>query len=163
MDSKKTIKPGDVKRTWFLVDAKGKVLGRLATQVAKILQGKHRPYYTPHWDMGDFVVVINAKDVAATGKKEKQKVYYRHSGYPGALRKETLEELRKRRPTEIVRRAVTGMMPKNKLARQMMKKLYVYAGEEHPHQDKELKELMITVENAKVKSQKSNLQRKSQN
>lgn len=138
---KKTLKPNEIKREWFLVDARGKVLGRLASQIAKILQGKHKAYYTPHWDMGDYVVVTNAKDVAVTGQKEKKKVYYRHSGYPGGLKEERLEELRKRRPEEITHRAVKGMMPKNRLSQVMMKKLYVYAGSEHPYGDKEFKKL----------------------
>lgn len=138
---KRNLKPNEIERTWYLVDAKGKVLGRLSSQIARVLQGKHRPYYTPYWDMGDNIVVVNAKDVAVTGNKEKQKLYYHHSGYPGGLRKQTLAELRKRRPTEILRRAVLGMMPKNKLAREMMKKLFIYAGSEHPHKDKKFKEL----------------------
>lgn len=138
---KKNIKPTEITRSWYLVDARGQVLGRMSTSIAKILQGKHRAYYTPYWDMGDYVVVVNAKDVAVTGKKEKQKIYYRHSGFPGGLKKESLEGLRKRRPTEIIKRAVVGMMPKNRLAKQMMKKLFVYAGSEHPHGDKEFKKL----------------------
>ena len=138
---KKSVKPEEITRSWYLIDAKGKILGRISSQIAKILQGKHKAYYTPYWDMGDFVVVINAKSIAVTGKKEKQKIYYRHSGYPGGLKEETLEQLRKRRPTEIIKRAVAGMMPKNRLARVMMKKLYIYEGSEQPHKDKDFKKL----------------------
>lgn len=137
------IKPENIARSWYLVDAKDKILGRISSQIAKILQGKHRPYYTPFWDMGDFVVVINAEKVCVTGKKEKDKIYYRHTGFPGGLKQETLGDLRKRRPEEIIRRAVKGMMPKNKLARQMMKKLYIYKGKEHPYKEKEFKKLEI--------------------
>ncbi len=133
---KKSVKPEEITRSWYIVDAKGKILGRISNQIARILQGKHKAYYTPYWDMGDFVVVINAKNIAVTGRKEKQKIYYRHSGYAGALKEETLGQLRKRRPTEIIKRAVKGMMPKNRLARVMMKKLYIYEGNEHPYTDK---------------------------
>jgi len=153
----KKTKPNEIERTWYFVDAKGEVLGRLASEIAKILQGKHRPYYTPHWDMGDYVVIINAKDIAVTGRKEEQKKYYHHSGYPGGLKQETLEESRQRRPTEIINRAVKGMMPKNKLAKQMMKKLFVYVGNEHPHGNKELKNLKTqNLKNQREKSKKKN-------
>lgn len=138
---KKNLKPDDITRSWYLIDAKGKILGRLATRIARILQGKHKAYYVPHWDMGDYIVVVNAKDIAVTGKKEKDKIYYRHTGYPGGLKEETLGSLRKRRPKEILRRAVKGMLPKNRLAKQMMKKLHVYAESKHPHGNKKFKEL----------------------
>ncbi|HEX68470.1 MAG TPA: 50S ribosomal protein L13 [bacterium] len=121
-------------RKWYLIDAKGKILGRLASKIALILQGKHKPYYTPHLDVGDYVVVINAKDVKLTGKKEKEKKYYWHSGYVGGLKVRTAEELRAKKPEELIIHAVRGMLPKNSLGRKMLKKLKVYAGNEHPHQ-----------------------------
>ena len=117
----------------MLVDASGKTLGRLATQIADILRGKRKPEYTPHIDTGDFVVVINARDVAVTGNKREQKRYYRHSGYPGGLRSRTLGEQLERRPEEVIRRAVRGMLPRNRLARRQITKLKVYAGPDHPH------------------------------
>lgn len=129
-------KPSEIKRKWHLVDAEGQVLGRLASRVTQLLLGKHKPYYVSHLDGGDFVVVINAKKVQITGSKPKDKKYYRHSGYPGGLKTESFEELVSRRPTEVVRRAVWGMMPKNRLSRQMMKKLRVYADDKQPHGDK---------------------------
>lgn len=125
-----------VERRWYLVDAKDQILGRLATKVARLLSGKEKVAYVPYLDAGDYVVVINAVEVAVTGKKEKQKTYYRHSGYPGGLRAETLGELRERRPEEIIRRAVKGMLPKNKLQKSMLRRLYVFAGAEHSFKDK---------------------------
>ena len=125
--------PSDRERSWVLVDASGKTLGRLATQIADILRGKRKPEYTPHIDTGDFVVVINARDVAVTGNKREQKRYYRHSGYPGGLRSRTLGEQLERRPEEVIRRAVRGMLPRNRLARRQITKLQVYAGPDHPH------------------------------
>ena len=125
-----------VKRSWHLVDAKDQILGRLATKIARLLSGKDKVEYVPHLDVGDHVVVVNAKEVAVTGKKEKEKIYYRHSGYPGGLKAETLRELRKRRPEEIIRRAVKGMLPKNKLQKSMLKRLHIFAGKEHPYQDR---------------------------
>jgi large subunit ribosomal protein L13 len=125
--------PTDRERSWVLVDASGKTLGRLATQIADILRGKRKPEYTPHIDTGDFVVVINARDVAVTGNKREQKRYYRHSGYPGGLRSRTLGEQLERRPEEVIRRAVRGMLPRNRLARRQITKLKVYAGPDHPH------------------------------
>jgi large subunit ribosomal protein L13 len=127
-------KPGEVERRWYVVDADGKTLGRLATQVADTLRGKGKPQYTPHVDTGDFVVVVNAEKVRVTGNKLDQKRYYRHSGYPGGLRSRTLREQLDRGPTEVIRKAVRGMLPKNRLARQQLTKLKVYAGPEHPHQ-----------------------------
>ncbi len=126
-------KPGEVERRWYVVDAEGKTLGRLATQIADTLRGKGKPQYTPHVDTGDFVVVVNAEKVVLTGKKLDDKVYYRHSGYPGGLRERTAREELARRPTEVLRRAVKGMLPKNRLARQQINKLKIYAGPEHPH------------------------------
>jgi len=128
-------KAKEVKRSWHLIDAKGRILGRLASEAAQILMGKGKSNYAPYLDMGDYVVVINAKEVAVTGKKEKQKVYRRYTGYPSGLREERLEELRKRRPEEVVRHAVKGMLPKSKLGRRMITRLYVYAGAEHPHRN----------------------------
>jgi large subunit ribosomal protein L13 len=126
-------KPTDRERNWLLVDANGKTLGRLATQLADVLRGKRKPEYTPHIDTGDFVVVINAEKIAVTGKKRTDKRYYRHSGYPGGLRSRSFEEMLARRPEEIIRIAVKGMMPRNRLARKQLTKLKVYAGPEHPH------------------------------
>jgi len=126
-------KPGEITREWYLVDAEGKTLGRLATQIADTLRGKRKPQYTPHVDTGDFVVVVNAEKIAVTGNKLDQKKYYRHSGYPGGLRERTLREQLDRRPTEVLRVAVKGMLPKNRLARQQITKLKIYAGPEHPH------------------------------
>jgi len=125
--------PTDRERSWVLVDASGKTLGRLATQIADILRGKRKPEYTPHIDTGDFVVVINAREVAVTGNKREQKRYYRHSGYPGGLRSRTLGEQLERRPEEVIRRAVRGMLPRNRLSRRQITKLKVYAGPDHPH------------------------------
>ena len=126
--------PIDRERNWLLVDAEGQTLGRLATQIADALRGKRKPTYTPHVDTGDFVVVVNAEKVAVTGKKLDEKRYYRHSGYPGGLRSRTLREQLDRRPGEVVRIAVKGMLPRNRLARRQITKLKVYAGPEHPHQ-----------------------------
>jgi large subunit ribosomal protein L13 len=127
-------KPGEITREWYLVDAEGKTLGRLATQIADTLRGKRKPQFTPHVDTGDFVIVVNAEKVHVTGNKLDQKRYYRHSGYPGGLRSRTLREQLERRPTEVLRVAVKGMLPKNRLARQQITKLKIYAGPEHPHE-----------------------------
>ena len=127
-------KPGEVTREWYLVDAEGKTLGRLATQIADTLRGKRKPQFTPHVDTGDFVIVVNAEKIQVTGNKLDQKRYYRHSGYPGGLRSRTLREQLDRRPTEVLRVAVKGMLPKNRLARQQITKLKIYAGPEHPHE-----------------------------
>ena len=124
----------EVKRKWYLIDAEGQILGRLAVKIAKILAGKEKPIYTPHLDVGDFVIVINAEKIKVTGNKEQKKIYYHHSGYPGGLRKKTYEELLKEKPQLIIKEAVKGMLPKSKLGRQMFKKLKVYKGIEHPHQ-----------------------------
>ena len=127
-------KPGEIARDWYLVDAEGKTLGRLATQIAERLRGKGKTVFTPHVDTGDFVVVVNAEKIQVTGNKLDQKRYYRHSGYPGGLRSRTLREQLERRPTEVLRVAVKGMLPKNRLARQQITKLKIYAGPEHPHE-----------------------------
>jgi large subunit ribosomal protein L13 len=135
MNTSKTwnAKPGDVTREWYVVDAEGQTLGRLATRIADVLRGKTKPQYTPHVDTGDFVVVVNAEKIGVTGKKLDQKRYYRHSGYPGGLRSRTLREQLERRPTEVLRKAVKGMLPKNRLASAQLTKLKIYAGPEHPH------------------------------
>jgi large subunit ribosomal protein L13 len=126
-------RPLEVERKWYVIDAEGRILGRLASEIAKVLRGKNKPQYTPHVDVGDFVVVVNADRVVVTGKKAEQKVYRRHSGYPGGLKTRSYEQMMERRPEEILRKAVYGMMPKNRLARQQMRKLKIYAGPEHPH------------------------------
>jgi len=128
-----TAKPREIEQTWYLVDAEGRTMGRLATQIAELLRGKGKPQYTPHIDTGDFVVVVNAEKVRVTGNKLEQKVYYRHSGYPGGLRERTLAEQLARRPEEVLRRAVRGMLPKNRLAAAQLRKLRIYAGPDHPH------------------------------
>lgn len=127
-------KPQEVERKWYVIDAEGRNLGRMASEVASILRGKKKPTFTPHVDCGDYVIVINAEKVAVTGKKRQEKIYKRHTGYPGGLREVSFEELMEKHPTEAVRHAVKGMMPKGKLGRQMFKKLKVYAGPEHEHQ-----------------------------
>jgi large subunit ribosomal protein L13 len=127
-------KPGEITREWYVVDAEGKTLGRLATQIADVLRGKRKAAYTPHVDTGDFVVVVNAEKIAVTGSKLDDKMYYRHSGYPGGLKARPLREQLERRPTEVLRKAVKGMLPKNRLARQQLGKLKIYAGPEHPHE-----------------------------
>jgi large subunit ribosomal protein L13 len=126
-------KPGEIERHWYVVDAEAKTLGRLATQIADVLRGKGKAAYTPHIDTGDFVVVVNAEKIHVTGQKLDQKLYYHHSGYPGGLRTRTLREQLDRRPEEVLRKAVKGMLPKNKLASAQLRKLKVYAGPEHPH------------------------------
>jgi large subunit ribosomal protein L13 len=130
-------------RNWLVVDANGQTLGRLATQLADALRGKRKPEYTPHIDTGDFVVVINAEKIKVTGKKLEDKRYWRHSGYPGGIRSRTLGELLEQRPEEVIRKAVKGMLPRNRLARQQLRKLKVYAGPEHPHQAQQPKTLEI--------------------
>jgi large subunit ribosomal protein L13 len=136
-------KPGEIEREWFLVDADGQTLGRLATRIADTLRGKGKPQYTPHVDTGDFVVVVNAEKIAVTGSKLDTKIYYRHSGYPGGIRSRTLREQLERRPTEVLRKAVKGMLPKNKLASAQLTKLKVYAGPDHPHAAQDPKPLEV--------------------
>jgi large subunit ribosomal protein L13 len=125
--------PETRERNWLVVDASGQTLGRLATQIADTLRGKRKPEYTPHCDVGDFVIVVNAEKVAVTGNKREDKLYHRHSGYPGGLRTRTLAEMLERRPEEVIRKAVKGMLPRNRLARQQLRKLKIYAGPDHPH------------------------------
>ncbi len=137
--------PENRQRDWVVVDAAGQTLGRLATQIADRLRGKFKPEYTPHCDVGDFVIVINAEKIAVTGKKRTDKLYHRHSGYPGGLRTRTLQEMLDRRPEEVIRKAVKGMLPRNRLARQQLAKLKIYAGPEHPHAAQQPTELEITT------------------
>ena len=125
--------PSTRERNWLVVDANGQTLGRLATQIADALRGKRKPEYTPHCDTGDFVIVVNAEKISVTGNKRTEKRYYRHSGYPGGLRSRTLEEMLQRRPEEVIRKAVKGMLPRNRLGRAQLTKLKVYAGPDHPH------------------------------
>jgi large subunit ribosomal protein L13 len=127
-------RPSSVERKWHLIDAEGQTLGRLAAEIACLLRGKNKPQYTPHIDTGDFVVVVNADRVVVTGKKAEQKVYRRHTGYPGSLREMSYEQMLERKPTEILRKAVRRMMPKTRLGRQQLRKLKIYAGPEHPHE-----------------------------
>lgn len=129
-----TPKAAEIERQWWVVDAEGLPLGRLSTEVATLLRGKHKPSYAPHLDTGDHVIVVNADKVAVSSDKSRTKIYYRHSGFPGGLKAESFEALRERRPEAIVERAVRGMLPKNRLGRQMGRKLKVYAGPDHPHQ-----------------------------
>jgi large subunit ribosomal protein L13 len=135
--------PLDRERNWLLVDAEGQTLGRLATQIADALRGKRKPTYTPHVDTGDFVVVINAEKISVTGQKREEKMYYRHSGYPGGLKKRSLNDMLERRPEEVIRLAVRGMLPKNRLARKQLTKLKIYAGPEHPHEAQKPQKLEI--------------------
>jgi large subunit ribosomal protein L13 len=138
-------KPGEIARNWYLVDADGQTLGRLATQIADTLRGKGKPQYTPHVDTGDFVIVVNAEKIHVTGQKLDQKLVYRHSGYPGGLKSRTLREQLERRPTEVLRKAVKGMLPHNRLARQQINKLKIYAGPEHPHESQAPKPLPLVA------------------
>jgi large subunit ribosomal protein L13 len=127
-------KKEELEHQWYLVNAEGKILGRLATKLADLLRGKTKPIFSPHLDTGDFVVVVNAKKVTLSGKKMKNKIYYRHTGYPGGIKEMTAEKLLAKKPTEMIRMAVKGMLPKNSLGRQMLRKLKVYAGPNHPHE-----------------------------
>jgi len=136
-------KPDEVQREWFVVDASGKTLGRLATEVARILRGKHKPTYSPMIDAGDYVIVVNAEKVRVTGRKLTQKFYYRHSGYPGGFKQISLGDMLARHPTRVIEYAVRGMLPKNALGRRMFKKLKVYAGPDHPHQAQNPKPLEL--------------------
>jgi len=137
------LKKEDVKRDWYIVDAAGKTLGRLATEIAKILMGKHKVTYTPHVDNGDFVIVINADKIHVTGKKLDKKIYYKHTGYFGHLKEETLRQKLQKKPEELIYLAVKGMLPKNKLRKEMLKRLKVYAGPEHPHKAQNPKPLEV--------------------
>lgn len=136
-------KKEDVQKDWYVVDLEDKVLGRAATEIARVLRGKHKAIYTPSVDTGDFVIVLNAEKVRLTGNKLNQKKYYRHSGYTGSLKAITADKLLEKAPEELIRRAVKGMLPKNKLGRQMYRKLKVYCGADHPHQAQQPKELQV--------------------
>jgi large subunit ribosomal protein L13 len=136
-------KPGDIEDNWFLIDAEDKILGRLASETAKILRGKHKPQYTPHVNCGDHVVVINADKIRVTGKKSLQKLYHRHSGWPGGLKTIVFRDLQKKFPERIIHLAVKGMLPKNSLGRAMARKLRVYAGPEHPHESQKPETLEV--------------------
>ncbi len=135
--------PDNRQREWLLIDAEGQTLGRLATQIAVILRGKNKPDFTPHVDTGDFVIVVNAEKIRVTGDKLNSKVYWRHSGYPGGIRSRTLGEMLERQPEEVIRRAVKGMLPRNRLARQQLLKLKVYEGPDHPHEAQSPKKIEV--------------------
>jgi large subunit ribosomal protein L13 len=137
------VKAGEIKREWYVVDAEGQTLGRLAAKIAPILKGKHKPTYTPHLDCGDFVIVVNAEKVRVTGRKPDQKMYYHHSGYPGGIRRTDLRDQLARHPESVLEEAVRGMLPKNRLGRRMVKKLKVYAGASHPHEAQQPKALEL--------------------
>lgn len=136
-------KPAEVKRDWYVVDAQGQTLGRLSTEIARRLRGKHKAEFTPHVDTGDYIVVINAEKVAVTGRKTKQKMYHRHTGYPGGLKSMSFEKMIDHKPERVIELAVKGMIPRNPLGRTMLKKLKVYAGVDHPHTAQQPKELKI--------------------
>jgi large subunit ribosomal protein L13 len=137
------VKVSDIEREWFVVDATGQTLGRLASKIAGILKGKHKVTYSPHLDVGDYVVVVNADKIHVTGRKMDQKMYYRHTGYPGGIRQATLRQQLDRHPTFALKAAVKGMLPKNRLGRAMVRKLKVYAGSDHPHQAQQPKPLEL--------------------
>jgi len=147
MKTNKTFSPKapDISRDWWVVDATDLPLGRLASEVAQLIRGKHKPVWAPHVDVGDYVIVVNADRVAVTSQKSREKIYYRHSGYPGGLKAESFERLRDRRPEAIIERAVRGMLPKNRLGRQMATKLKVYAGADHPHEAQQPKSLELDI------------------
>ncbi len=137
----KSIQEEELQRDWYVVDAQGQTLGRLASQIATVLRGKHKPTYTPHTDCGDYVIIVNADKIHVTGQKMTQKMYYRHSGYPGGLKEVMLRDQLQKFPDRVLEQAVRGMLPKNKLGRRMFKKLKIYAGPNHPHQAQQPKEL----------------------
>ena len=138
-----TAKTAEIEREWYVVDAEGQTLGRLASRIAPIIKGKHKPIYTPHLDCGDYVIVINADKVRVTGQKMEQKFYYRHSGYPGGIKSISLRDQLAKYPERVLQSAVKGMLPKNKLGRRMIKKLKVYAGDSHPHEAQQPKPLEL--------------------
>lgn len=152
MTNNKTYSPksSEIERSWWVVDASDLPLGRLASEIAQVLRGKNKPIFAPHVDCGDFVVVINAEKVAVTSNKSQGKIYYRHSGYPGGIKAETFENLLERRPEAVIERAVTGMLPKNKLGRQMARKLKVYAGSEHEHAAQQPQPLEFKIRKVEV-------------
>jgi len=134
MNKTHVVKVSDIERAWYVVDAEGLTLGRLATKIATVLKGKHKPIYSPHLDVGDYVIVVNAEKIAVSGRKMDQKTYYWHTGYPGGIRSRNLRDQLERHPTAALKAAVKGMLPKNRLGRRMLGKLKVYAGPDHPHQ-----------------------------
>ena len=138
-------RPGEVPRAWYVVDAEGLVLGRLATRIATVLRGKHKPQFTPHVDTGDFVIVINADKIVLTGRKLDQKHYHRYSGYPGGLNSQPARVVLAKDPDRVIRHAVKGMLPKNRLSRQLIKKLKVYAGPDHPHEAQQPQPLPVNI------------------
>ena len=138
-----TARAEDMEREWFLVNAEGKTLGRLASEIAQVLRGKHKPIYTPHLDCGDYVIVVNAEKVRVTGRKLDQKMYYRHTGYPGGIKSISLRNQLQKHPERVLQAAVRGMLPKNRLGRKMLKKLKVYAGDSHPHKAQQPKSLEL--------------------
>ena len=144
-----TPKKSEIERTWHLVDAEGLVLGRMATEVAKILRGKHKPTYAPHIDTGDHVIVINADKVVLTSGKSERKIVYLHTGFPGGIKSDSYEELLAKKPADIVRQSIRGMIPKNRLGRQQLSKLQVYAGPSHPHQAQ--KPITLEIDHARAK------------
>lgn len=137
------VRASEIQKDWWLIDASEQTLGRLATEIARILRGKHKPTFTPHLDMGDFVVIVNAEKVAVTGNKERQKIYRKHSGFPGGMRETKLSEMRSKHPDRIIQEAVKGMLPHTSLGRAQIKKLKIYAGAEHPHAAQQPKELTL--------------------
>lgn len=137
-------KPGDVDRQWYVVDAAGQTLGRLATKIAAVLRGKHKPTFTPHLDTGDYVIVVNADKIVVTGRKMTDKVYYRHTGYPGGLRETNLQTMLQKKPEKVIELAVWGMLPHNRLGRRLIRKLHVYAGDKHPHEAQRPTTLVIS-------------------
>ena len=139
----KSLRKEDVERDWYIIDATGKPVGRICTTIATMLRGKHKPSFTPHVDNGDYIIVVNAEKVHFSGDKWRQKEYLRYSGYPGGLKRRTAQEQKEKRPSAIIEKAVKGMLPKNRLGRQMFKKLFVYAGSEHPHSAQQPKDLNI--------------------
>lgn len=147
-------KPDELTRDWYIVDAEGQTLGRLASQIAQVLRGKHKPTFTPHVDMGDFVIVINAEKIGVSGRKEDQKLYRHHSGYPGGFKTENLKHLRARRPEAIVERAVRGMLPHSRLGDRQITKLKVYVGADHPHAAQQPKPFTFMKEKEAAKASK---------
>lgn len=144
MGTTKSVKPADVKREWLKIDAAGKNLGRTATKIAHLLRGKHKPEFTPHVDAGDYIVVTNAEKITVTGNnKLNDKIYYSHSGYPGGIKQASLKQMLERKPTDVISKAVKGMLPKGPLGRAMFKKLKVYAGAEHPHEAQQPKDIEL--------------------
>jgi len=136
-------KPADIRHDWYIVDATGKTLGRLATEIARRLRGKHKPEFTPHMDTGDYIVVVNAKNIAVTGKKTQDKMYYHHTGYPGGIKEANFEKLLDKKPHMVLEKAIRGMMPRGPLGRAMLKKLKIYADEKHPHEAQQPQTLEI--------------------